>query len=165
MSATLQTIFSNKFSWIKLYEFHWRFHWILFLRFKLITFQYWIRWQLGTNQATNHYLNQRCFVYLRIYLWLGLHDLTEANLWLQNVNNLYEVCCSPNTTQFMGQTVIIYFFHTTQFFYTVYAKKYVKFRNHEHLCYSFSSINFQIKCIWRNFCNINSGMNASTHSN
>ena len=42
IDAILQTIFSNAFSWMKMYELRFRFHWSLFLRFKLI-FQHWFR--------------------------------------------------------------------------------------------------------------------------
>ena len=39
MAAFSQTTFSNAFSWMKMYEFHLRFHWNLFLWYKLIIFQ------------------------------------------------------------------------------------------------------------------------------
>ena len=38
----------------KFYEFHWS----LFPRVQLTTFQNWFRWWLGADQATSHYLNQ-----------------------------------------------------------------------------------------------------------
>ena len=34
MAAIAQTTFSNKFSWMKMYQFRLRFHWNLFLRFE-----------------------------------------------------------------------------------------------------------------------------------
>ena len=43
MAAISQTTFSNAFSWMKMYEFHLRFHWNLFLRFELTIFQHWFR--------------------------------------------------------------------------------------------------------------------------
>ena len=58
MAASLQTIFSNAFSWMKIYEFLLRFHWSLFLRVQLTIFHHWFRWWLGADQATSHYLNQ-----------------------------------------------------------------------------------------------------------
>ena len=39
MATISQTTFSNAFSWMKIYEFCWRFHWNLFLRFELTIFQ------------------------------------------------------------------------------------------------------------------------------
>ena len=33
MAAISQTTFSSAFSWMKIYEFHLRFHWMLFLTF------------------------------------------------------------------------------------------------------------------------------------
>ena len=43
MDAISQTTFSNAFSWMKMHEFRWRFHWSLFLRFELTIFQHWFR--------------------------------------------------------------------------------------------------------------------------
>ena len=63
MAASFQTTFSNTFSWMKMYEFHLIFHWSLFLRFKLTTFQHWFRKWLGADQATSHCLNQWWSVY------------------------------------------------------------------------------------------------------
>ena len=43
-TATIfQTLFSNTFSWMKIYEFWLRFHWSLFVRVQLTTFQHWFR--------------------------------------------------------------------------------------------------------------------------
>ena len=58
MDAISQTIFSNAFSWMKMYEFRLEFHWSLFLRVQLTIFQHWFRWWLGAVQATSHYMNQ-----------------------------------------------------------------------------------------------------------
>ena len=43
MAAISQTIFSNAFSWMKMFEFWLKFHWSLFLRVQLIIFQHWFR--------------------------------------------------------------------------------------------------------------------------
>ena len=43
MDAVSQTIFSNAFSWMKIYAFRLKFHWGLFLRVKLTIFQHWFR--------------------------------------------------------------------------------------------------------------------------
>ena len=58
IAAILQTTFSNAFSWMKMYEPRFRFHWGLFLRFQLTIFQHWFRQWLGADQATSHYLDQ-----------------------------------------------------------------------------------------------------------
>ena len=42
-AAISQTTFSNPFSWMKIYEFHLRFDWSLFLRFELTIYQHWFR--------------------------------------------------------------------------------------------------------------------------
>ena len=43
MAVISQTTLSNAFSWIKMLEFRYKFHWSLFLRIKLTIFQYWFR--------------------------------------------------------------------------------------------------------------------------
>ena len=43
IDAILKTPFSNAFSWLKMYEFHLRFHWSLFQRFELTIYQHWFR--------------------------------------------------------------------------------------------------------------------------
>ena len=79
MAAVSQTMFSNAFSWVQMYEFSLKFHWSLFLRFQLTIFQHWFRYWLGAVQATSHYLNQWWLVYWRIYTSLGLNELrTDA---------------------------------------------------------------------------------------
>ena len=45
-------IFKCIFSCLKMYKLRLRFHWSLFLRLKLTLFQHWLRWWLGTDQAT-----------------------------------------------------------------------------------------------------------------
>ena len=42
-AAIFQTTFWNAFSWMKIYGFRLRFHWSLFLRFELTTFQHCFR--------------------------------------------------------------------------------------------------------------------------
>ena len=43
MAAISQTTLSNSFSWVKMYEFRFQFHWSLFLRVQLTIFQHWFR--------------------------------------------------------------------------------------------------------------------------
>ena len=78
MYAIFQSTYSNAFSWIKLYEFHWSFHWHLFLRFKLTKIQHWCRKWLGADQATSCYLGQWWLVYWHIHVSLGLNELSEV---------------------------------------------------------------------------------------
>ena len=56
------------------------FHWSLFLRVQLKIFQHWFRKRFGTDQATNHYLNQWWLDYWRIYASLVLNELTHCGL-------------------------------------------------------------------------------------
>ena len=60
---------------MKMYEFRLKFHWSLFLIVQLTISQHWLRWLLGADQATSHYLNQWWLVYWRIYASLGLNEL------------------------------------------------------------------------------------------
>ena len=75
MTAVSQTL-SNAFSWTKMLEFRWRFHWSLFLRVQFTIIQYWFRQWLGADQAISHYLTQWWLVYWRIYASLSLKELT-----------------------------------------------------------------------------------------
>ena len=43
MDAISQTIYSNAFSWMKMFEFRLKFHWSLFPRAQLTIFQHWFR--------------------------------------------------------------------------------------------------------------------------
>ena len=43
MDAISQTTFWSTFSWMKMFEFRWKFHWSLFLRVQLTIFQHWFR--------------------------------------------------------------------------------------------------------------------------
>ena len=53
-----QTTISEAFSWMKMIEFLFQFHWNLFPGVKLTINQHWFRWWLGTEQVISHYLNQ-----------------------------------------------------------------------------------------------------------
>ena len=53
-----QTTYSNAFSWMKMIELQFEFHWNLFPGVQLTISQYWFRWLLGAEQVTSHYLNQ-----------------------------------------------------------------------------------------------------------
>ena len=69
--------FSNAFSWMKMYQIRFRFHWSLFLRFELTISQHWFISWLGAGQATSHYLNQWWLVHRRIYASPGLNELKD----------------------------------------------------------------------------------------
>ena len=43
MDAISQTTVSNRFSWMKMYEFRLKFHWCFFVRVQLTIFQHWFR--------------------------------------------------------------------------------------------------------------------------
>ena len=43
MDAISQMTFSNAFSWMKMFELRWKFHWNLFARVQLTIFQHWCR--------------------------------------------------------------------------------------------------------------------------
>ena len=75
MAAFFQTTCSDAFSWIKMYQLRLKFHCSLFAMVQLTTFQHWIRWLLGADQATSHYLKQWWVVYWCLYASLGLNEL------------------------------------------------------------------------------------------
>ena len=72
INVSLQTSFSNAFSWKKLFEFRLKFHWSLFPRAQFPIIQHWFRQWLGAVQAPSHYLNQWWLVYGQIYASLSL---------------------------------------------------------------------------------------------
>ena len=51
-------IFSNAFSFSKMFVFGLKFHWSLCLSAKLTINPHWFKYWLGTDQATSHYPNQ-----------------------------------------------------------------------------------------------------------
>ena len=79
MAAISQKTLSNSFSWMKMLKFWIKFHWSLFIRVQLTISQHWLRWRLGTDQATSHYLNQWWIDYRRIYASLGLNELMSSH--------------------------------------------------------------------------------------
>ena len=58
MAAISQTTCLSAFLWMKMFVFRVKFHWSLFLGVQMTIDQHWLRSRLGTEQATNHYLNQ-----------------------------------------------------------------------------------------------------------
>ena len=68
------------FFWMKMYKFHLRFHWNLFLGFELTIFHHWFGLWLGADQATSLYLNQWWSVYWRIYVSFSLNELMPYTL-------------------------------------------------------------------------------------
>ena len=74
MPAILHT-FSNAFSWMTTLNFRRKCHWSLFLRVQLTIFPHWVRYWLGAERATNHYLKQYWLVYWRIYASFGLNEV------------------------------------------------------------------------------------------
>ena len=57
-AAISQMTISNVFLWIKSLLFWFEFHWSVFLRIQLTISHHWLRWWLGAEQATSHYLKQ-----------------------------------------------------------------------------------------------------------
>ena len=75
MADICQTTFSNAFPWMKMYEFRLKCHWSLFVRIQLAIYHHWLRWWLGADQATSHYLERWWLDCRRIYASLGLNEL------------------------------------------------------------------------------------------
>ena len=91
-----QTTFSNTFSQMKMYEFRLQCLWSLSLRVHLAIFQRWLRYWLGTDQATSHYQNQRWLDYWRIYASLDLNELKVVNQMpvLDCINSQHHYQCN-----------------------------------------------------------------------
>ena len=105
MAAVSQTMFSNAFSWMKMYEFRLKFHWSLFLRLQLTIFQHWFRYWLGAVQATSHYLDQWWLVYWCIYASLGLNEL--KGLWRAVNVKLLQLTVNMWGPRYLGLTRLI----------------------------------------------------------
>ena len=73
-------------SWTQMLEFRLKFHWSLFQRVQLTTFQHWFRYLIGANQATGHYLSQWWLVYWCLYASLGLNDLMKDCFILSQIS-------------------------------------------------------------------------------
>ena len=81
MPVISQTTFSNAFSCMKMYRFGLRFHW---------RFSQGSNWQytnIGADQATRHYLNQRWLFFWCIHASLGLNELTGFHM-LKSYNEM-----------------------------------------------------------------------------
>ena len=80
MPATFQTIFSNAFCWMQIYEFRLRFQ-RKSTSFQLIIFQHRFRGCLGVDKATSYGLNQWWLVCWRTYVSLGFNELMKVVQW------------------------------------------------------------------------------------
>ena len=95
MDTISQTILSNAFSWMKIFEFRLKFHWSLFLRVQLTIFQHLFRYWFGAVQATSHYLNQ----------WWSSQLTHICVTRLQWVNNQSLISWTENVTVMASQNI------------------------------------------------------------
>ena len=58
MAAISQTSILNAFSWMKMYEFHWRFHWGLFPKVPVNSIPSLVQIMIWRRPGASHYLNQ-----------------------------------------------------------------------------------------------------------
>ena len=87
MAAILQTIFSNAFFWRKMYEFRFKFHWSVFLRVQLTTFQHKFYsdhgWAPARQQAIiwtgDGYFTAAC-IYASLNFAIFLHIIPRTNI-------------------------------------------------------------------------------------
>ena len=80
MTAVPQTMFSNAFSWMKMYEFRLKFHLSLFLRFQLTIFQHWFRYWLGAVNLLTHI----CITRPQWVKWTPLFTLSGKHMINKN---------------------------------------------------------------------------------
>ena len=99
MAAIFQTIFSNVFSCIKMFEFRLEFHQSLFLMFQMTINHHWFRKWLGADQATSHYLNQWWLIYWCL-TWPQCVNLlrSEDDCILTHWGPVTHICVSKLTT-------------------------------------------------------------------
>ena len=109
MAANFLPTFSNAFSWMKIYEFRLRFHWSLFQMVLSTIFQHWLRWWLGADEATSHYLNQWGLIYRRIYASLGLNELRVKSKWEISGGSACPCGDSGVVSRWKGQMYILYY--------------------------------------------------------
>ena len=139
MAPISQPTFLNAFSWMKMYEFLFKFHWGLFLRVRITIFQYWFRQWLDVDQAISHYLNQWWYVYWRIYASLGLNELKQmSDTWVKATVFLlwefiywYDGVFILNRPTGLWQRIHRYYMHSGGF---IYQKV-----NDEQSCYAESA--------------------------
>ena len=108
MTDVPQTMFSNAFSWMKMYEFRLKFHLSLFLRFQLTIFQHWFRYWLGTVNLLTHI----CITRPQWVKWTPLFTLSGKHMINKNsVVNIYqsfaEVCCYKDTIDIKSALVYV----------------------------------------------------------
>ena len=100
--------FSLALSWIKMYTFRLRCHWILILRFELTIFQHWFKYGLA---PTSHYHNQWWLVYWRICASLGLNELIpnirEKKTWQCNTKSIHP----SRESHYLFQYFAVHFIH------------------------------------------------------
>ena len=85
MAAILQTMFSNAFSSMKIYEFRLKCNWSLFLGVQLTIFQHWFKWWIGAAHATSHHLNQ-CWPSLLMHICVSRPPWIHADMCF-DINN------------------------------------------------------------------------------
>ena len=89
-----------------MFDFLPQFHWILFLRLKSTETQYWLAWWRGAKQATNHYQNQRWFLFMNKHIYM---TLPQWSTWwrhqMETFSALLAICVgnSPVPGQFPAQ--------------------------------------------------------------
>ena len=104
MAAIFRTTFSNRFSWMKMYEFRLIYHWSLFPRVQLTIFQHWFRYWLGTEQATSHYLNQ-CWPNSTTHISVTRSQCLNTNMILVKVTIGLLLCLHHIALLFQGMSI------------------------------------------------------------
>ena len=86
-----QTTISNAFSWMKMIEFWFEFHWKLFPGVRLTINQHWSRWWLDSEQATSHCLNW-CWLSSQMHICCTKWKwVTETIAFAQGTDSLLRV--------------------------------------------------------------------------
>ena len=91
IASILHISFPNVFSCMKIYEFCFRFHWSLFLRFQLTIFQHWFRLWLGHRIGAKP-LPESTTVNLLMHICVTWPQWVKVSLLFRMKQNLFCSC-------------------------------------------------------------------------
>ena len=87
MATISPATLSNAFSWMKMLEFRLKFHWSLFLRVQLPTFQHWFREWLAPTRWQAIIWTDDCLDCRRIYASVVLNEsISPFSAWLWDLD-------------------------------------------------------------------------------
>ena len=101
MATIFQTIFSNTFSWMKIYEFWLRFHWSLFVRVQLTTFQHCVTQLQLIKKSFNSLIHRN------VKEWQAM----QCIFMFLKINQQVESWCCSSWFQVSGVDLLLHCLH------------------------------------------------------